>query len=440
MRYRPGKERREIPDGDAKGLYLVVQPSGHRSFALRFRRPNGKPCKLVLGSFDASGKEPEGGPVLGTPLTLAAARALAAEVHRLRKSGRDVVADHLAAKHRQRAEVEEGAANAFGACARQFIDEYAKPETRRWRATARHFGLDYPKDGGEPTVIKGGLAQRWADRPVREIDGHDVFGVIDETRRLGVPGLERRSEKPTEGQARAMLASLSTIFTWLGKRRIVERNPCVGVHRPAPSRPRDRVLDAAEMAKFWEAASAERTEVAVVLKLLLLTGARLNEAAGMQRSELSDDGTTWNLPGSRTKNRRPLTVPLPPMARDLIASVKSIAGAAGFVFTTNGRVPIAGWSIVKARLDAAMKIAPWRLHDLRRTAATGMAEIGIAPHIVEAALNHVSGAKAGVAGTYNRAAYAPEKRAALERWAERIERLVINEPEKKVFGLRTVQK
>jgi integrase len=120
--------------------------------------------------------------------------------------------------------------------------------------------------------------------------------------------------------------------------------------------------------------------------------------------------------------------------------VKSIAGAAGFVFTTNGRVPIAGWSIVKARLDAAMKIAPWRLHDLRRTAATGMAEIGIAPHIVEAALNHISGAKAGVAGTYNRAAYAPEKRAALERWAERIERLVINEPEKKVFGLRTVQK
>jgi integrase len=217
-------------------------------------------------------------------------------------------------------------------------------------------------------VIKGGLAQRWADRPVREIDGHDVFGVIDETRRLGVPGLERRSEKPTEGQARAMLASLSTIFTWLGKRRIVERNPCVGVHRPAPSRPRDRVLDAAEMAKFWEAASAERTEVAVVLKLLLLTGARLNEAAGMQRSELSDDGTTWNLPGSRTKNRRPLTVPLPPMARDLIASVKSIAGATGFVFTTNGRVPIAGWSIVKARLEAAMKIAPGSLPCIRRRA------------------------------------------------------------------------
>ena len=440
MRYRPGKERREIPDGDAKGLYLVVQPSGHRSFALRFRRPNGKPCKLVLGSFDASGKEPEGGPVLGTPLTLAAARALAAEVHRLRKSGRDVVADHLAAKHRQRAEVEEGAANAFGACARQFIDEYAKPETRRWRATARHLGLDYPKDGGEPTVIKGGLVQRWADRPACEVDDHDVWSVVDETRRLGVPGLERRSDKPTDGQARAMLASLSTMFTWLTKRRIVKRNPCSGISRPDVPRARDRVLNATEMAKFWEAASAERTEVAVVLKLLLLTGARLNEVAGMRRSELSDDGATWNLPGSRTKNRRPLTVPLPPMARDLIASVKSIAGAAGFVFTTNGRAPIAGWSIVKSRLDAAMQIAPWRLHDVRRSFVTGMADLGIRPDVIELCVNHTSGLRSGVAGIYNKSQLMPERKAALERWAAHIGRLISGEPAKKVVKLRTVQK
>jgi hypothetical protein len=86
------------------------------------------------------------------------------------------------------------------------------------------------------------------------------------TRRLGVPGLERRSDKPTDGQARAMLASLSTMFTWLTKRRIVKRTPCSGISRPDVPRARDRVLNATEMAKFWEAASAERTEVAVVLK------------------------------------------------------------------------------------------------------------------------------------------------------------------------------
>jgi len=157
----------------------------------------------------------------------------------------------------------------------------------------------------------------------------------------------------------------------------------------------------------------------------------------MTRGELSDDGATWTIPSSRTKNKRAHVVPLPPLARAIIAGVKPIASAAGYVFTTNGRSAISGWSAIKKVLDAAMgATSPWRLHDLRRTAATGMAEIGIPPHIVEAALNHVSGAKAGVAGTYNRAAYAPEKRAALERWAERIERLVSREPASKVVSLR----
>jgi integrase len=141
----------------------------------------------------------------------------------------------------------------------------------------------------------------------------------------------------------------------------------------------------------------------------------------MQRAELSDDGTIWNIPGSRTKNRKPHTVPLPPLARQILASV---VGEGGFVFTTTGDSPVSIGSKIKGRLDEAMAIPPWRLHDLRRTAATGMAEIGIPPHIVEAALNHVSGARAGVAGTYNRAAYAPEKKAALERWADHIAGLV----------------
>jgi integrase len=170
------------------------------------------------------------------------------------------------------------------------------------------------------------------------------------------------------------------------------------------------------------------------LKPLLLTGCRLNEVAAMTRGELSDDGATWTIPSSRTKNKRAHVVPLPPLARAIIAGVKPIASAASYVFTTNGRSAISGWSAIKKVLDAAMgATSPWRLHDLRRTAATGMADIGIPPHIVEAALNHVSGAKAGVAGTYNRAAYANEKRAALERWALHIERLVSRgEPDKVV--------
>ena len=96
-------------------------------------------------------------------------------------------------------------------------------------------------------------------------------------------------------------------------------------------------------------------------------------------SRASDDGATWTIPGARTKNKRPHVVPLAPLARKMVGS-----GSEGFVFTTTGRSPVSGWSKIKQRLDEAMKIPPWRLHDLRRTAATGMAEIGIAPHIVEA--------------------------------------------------------
>ena len=116
------------------------------------------------------------------------------------------------------------------------------------------------------------------------------------------------------------------------------------------------------------------------------------------------------------------------MARTILAGAKRVEGCA-YVFSNNGKSPLSWWTEIKGRLDAAMKPAvPWVLHDLRRTAATGMAELGIAPHIVEAVLNHVSGAKAGVAGVYNRAAYAPEKKAALERWASHVAGIVSGKP------------
>lgn len=414
--YRPAKSRREIPDSGCPGLYLVVHASGRKSWAMRFRRPSGKSAKLTLGAVDLSGSEAATDPVIGQPLTLASARRLASEVHHQRAKGRDVVADHDAAKRRQRSEQATRAASTFGAAARDFVERHAMEKTRQWRSTARLLGLD-PRADLE--VVVGGLAQRWADKPVAEIDGHDVYAVVDETRRLGIPGRGRRSEGPTEPLARAMFATLSKMFSWLVQHRRIEKNPCSGVHRPDAPRPRDRVLTADEIVKFWHAAAAEHR--APLFKLLLLTGCRLNEVAGMRRSELSDDFATWSIPGERTKNHRPHIVPLPPVATELI---RSVATTGDLVFTTTGTTPVSGWNPIKRRLDAAMKIPAWRLHDLRRTCATGMAEIGIAPHIVEAALNHISGARAGVAGTYNRAAYAPEKKAALERWASHVAGLV----------------
>src|SRR5262249_51556818 len=161
--------------------------------------------------------------------------------------------------------------------------------------------------------------------------------------------------------------------------RRIEANPCASVHRPETAQARDRVLDQDEIARFWAASDKVGEPFGAALKLLLITGARLNEVSGMTRTELNDDGM-WSIPGARTKNKRPHIVPLPLLARDILEHVSRIEG--GFVFTTTGRSPVSGWSKIKARLDELMGDAPhWRLHDLRRTAATTMAEIGVMPHI-----------------------------------------------------------
>ena len=333
--------------------------------------------------------------------------------------GKDVVA----VRHRERLERVVRGGNDFAQAAIDFVEQYAMRKTRRWQATARLLGVRPAADGEVLSLIPKGLADRWRDRPIAEIDGDDIHGIIDETRERGAPGLELRAEGPREARARAMFATLSKMFSWLLERRRVTVNPCAGVHHPSAPRARDRVLTNSEIVTFWRAAGAEREEPGALLKTLLLTGARLSEVAGMRRAELSDDGATWTIPGARTKNHRVHVVPLSPLARTILAGVATTGDA---VFASMS------WSQLKRRLDAAMKIPPWRLHDLRRTAATGMAEIGVAPHVVEAVLNHVSGAKAGVAGTYNRAAYAPEKKAALERWAAHVEGLISARPTKVV--------
>jgi len=158
-----------------------------------------------------------------------------------------------------------------------------------------------------------------------------------------------------------------------------------------------------------------------MLKVLLLTGARLNEIARLQESELIND--MIRLSGGRTKNALPHDIPLSSLAKEVLASVERVPNCR-YIFSTNGRTPVSGFSKAKRRIDELLSFAPWRFHDLRRTAATGMAEIGIPPHIVEAILNHISGAKASVAGIYNLAQYAAEKRVALEKWSEHVRSVV----------------
>jgi integrase len=419
-------KRREIKDGGTRGLYLVIQPSGAKSWAMRFRRPGGSWGKLVLGPLDLSNNELTEAPVVGQPLTLTAARQLAATVHRERALGKDVIEEQRTFR-RRKAENEQAAASTFGLLTRQYIDEYARPNTRRWQETARNLGLIYPLEG-EPTVARGGLAERWADRPVAAIDGHDIYRAVDESRRRGMPGLGRRNDGLSDARGRAMGRTLSKFFAWLLQHRRITSNPCIGVWKPSAPQARERVLTDTEIRWFWQAAGDLGAPFGPLLKLLLLTGQRLGEVSGMRRDELHDDGT-WHLPGSRTKNHKQHIVPLPPLARKLVASAPVIEDCP-FVFSTTGLRPVSGWSKTKARLDVAMlalakkEITPWTLHDLRRTAVTGIANLGIAPHVVEAVVNHISGAKAGVAGIYNRAEYAAEKNAALARWAQHVQGIV----------------
>ena len=145
-RFKPTGKRRWVRDGGAQSLYLVIQGSGHKSWVMRFRRPDGKPGKIVLGPVDLSGRELKGEPQIGQPLSLPAARQLAARVHRDRALGHDVVADHKARRHRQRAEIKDRADSAFGTLVRRFIEEHARLKTRQWRSTAMRLGLRYPLD------------------------------------------------------------------------------------------------------------------------------------------------------------------------------------------------------------------------------------------------------------------------------------------------------
>jgi integrase len=205
--------------------------------------------------------------------------------------------------------------------------------------------------------------------------------------------------------------------------------------KPSSGKSRERVLDNGEIVRFWHACDKIHPTFAAVFRLLLLTGERLNEVAGMRDSEL--DGEMWGLPGDRTKNKLPHQVPLPPLAMEIIESVPRIENCP-YVFTTNGRMPISGWSKIKRELDKAMgNPEPWRLHDLRRTFVTHLCELGISPHVVEQLVNHQGGHRGGVAGVYNKSVLMPERTKALHRWSQHIEGLVADEPTRKVVRLRS---
>ena len=426
-KYKPGAARREIRDSLAPGLHLIIQPkpSGAKSWALRFRRPDGRPAKLTLGRVDLDDKETSDEPVIGGALTLRQARELANQIDRKRARGLDVVEEYQTKRRRQQDAAIDRAANTFGSCAREFFATYKtkhKQKPRRWREDASLFGLQYSAGADpattEPEVVKGGLADSWRDKPVADIDGHDIHHAVDQARKLGA-----------DSRARKLHVALSAMFRWLLQHRRLTSNPAHGVWRPGPPADRERVLTAAEIVTFWQACDRLGPPYDALLKLLLLTGARLREAANMTRGELAPDGV-WTIPGARTKNHRPLSLPLPALTRQIIASVPVVESKAGFVFTADGKRPVSGFSQMKQALDANMAeiagqlVPEFRLHDLRRTFVTGLAALGVQLPVIERCINHISGSFGGIVAVYQKHEFTAEKTEALARWAKHVEGLV----------------
>jgi integrase len=182
------------------------------------------------------------------------------------------------------------------------------------------------------------------------------------------------------------------------------------------------VLSNAELVAIWNACGDDTP--GRTIRLLILLGSRRQEVGGMRWSELDLDGGTWTLPAERSKNRRPHSITLPAPALDIIKSVPR--SSRDHLFGDRAGSGFTGWSNAKQELDRRLAgtVKPWRVHDVRRTVATGMADLGIEPHHIEACLNHFGGHRRGVAGVYNRSSYDRAVAAALARWSEHVLALV----------------
>ncbi len=375
---KPAAERREIPDGLLPGLYLVIQPTGARSWAVRYRH-HGRTCKHTLGRYPA--------------IDLATARKLASTALRAVAEGRD--------PNRERRHARVTKADSIEAIAAQFIERHCNRSNRPRTAEETKRLLDLH------------MLPRWRGRLAREITRRDVLDLLD-----------RVVDKGTPIAANRTLAAIRKMFNWAVARDILTASPCVGVKPPTPERSRDRVLSDDELKLIWQTAGQVGGSFGSLARLLMLTGQRRNEVAEMRWDELDLDTRLWTLPRERMKSDQPHEVPLSAAVVAILESVPRIADSA-FVLTTTGKAPSNGYSKGKRRLDALLPkdMPAWRLHDLRRTVASGMARLGINLPVIEKVLHHGSGSFAGIVGVYQRHDFADEKRAALEAWGRHVQGL-----------------
>ena len=378
----------EFYDTTLPAFGLRISYSGTKSWFV-MARIHGKLSQFTLGRYP--------------DLCLADARSAARVTLQNAKGGRDprlIEAEERRRKERERRDT-------FQATATLFIDRYVEPRLRS--NTAREYRR----------ILQGDDTRDWHDRPMVSLSRDDVAEIVVR--------IEKRGSSAAADRA---LAYLSKFFNWCEEQGIIAVNPAARVRASSRSRPRDRVLSIGELECVWDALQVFPGLFGPFFQILVLSGQRRGEVAGMKWDELKDldhENAVWELAGHRTKNGQAHLVPLTAQVRKIL---QALPGTGPLVFSTTTHTPISGFSKAKRLLDEMVDqrrkqiglppLRPWTLHDLRRTMVTVMNErLGIVPHVVEATINHLSGpAKRGVAGVYNRALYMEDRRHALRMWAE----------------------
>jgi integrase len=380
QRYNPEwGDPNEIPDHLYRGLRLVIQKTNAKSLTVRTRIA-GKTVKITL-------------------------KEVGLDLKKAREATRRLI-EEIDAGHDPRAKKRPAKVTTFKGVADLYLKDVAghtRPKTHVERK--RHLERDW-----EPLHNRWLAGIRKGEIAARLLELKEERGAI------------------TANRARTTLFNL---FEWAVDKDLVEVNVVASVKRPLRREPtRERVHTPEERREIL-AATTDQGAYNAIVQLLLLTLQRKAEVGGMRRSELDLDQALWSLPGTRTKNKLPHLVPL---SRQAVEIIKAQPGRGECVFGKRGDAPFSGWARCKRRLDrcileARRKVDPnaepmphWTVHDLRRTGSTAMnGELGVAPHVVEAVINHISGeAKRGVAGTYNRAQYLAERTRALQSWADHL--------------------
>lgn len=365
--------RLQVYDTVIPGFGLRITDRGVKTWFLMSRVPSGEQARFTLGRMPAVG--------------LAAARKAARK--KLEEIARGDDPRRLAEKEAARSR------GTFGHVADDFL-ERAAAQTKTYDETKR--------------IIEKELRPRWKARPLAQITRHDIVGLLDRIVDRGAPVMANRT-----------LTVIKRIFAFAIDRSVVDASPCVKLKPPGgKERPRERVLDTDELVGLWNAfdPAALGMVFATFLRVVLLTAQRRSEVAGMRWDDLDLADGLWRM--ADTKAGRAHEVPLVPAVVDLLRAKPRHDGCA-FVFTTNGKTPISGFSKLITSVSTTAEVTGWTIHDLRRTAASQMTALGVPADHVERVLGHVL---PGMRRVYVRHEFLPEKRAALETWTDHVHRIV----------------